>query len=44
MMKVCGNICNAAVIKFVYLIGIALEAHAGSFTAIFCIFLPHAKK
>lgn len=27
IMKVCGNICNAAVIKFVYFIRVALEVH-----------------
>lgn len=33
-MKVSGNICNTAVIKFVYFIRIALEAQAGLFTAV----------
>lgn len=36
-MKVSGNICNTAVIKFVYFIRIALEAQASLFTAVFSI-------
>ena len=39
IMKVCGPICNAAVIKFVYFIRTVSEAQAGLFTAVFSIFV-----
>lgn len=42
-MKVYGDICNTAVINFVYFIRIALEAQAGLFPAVFSIFATYKK-